>query len=91
MDWNIREARLWLREVPNLARAPIGEFNVLREDLHRRRFPQGSLFAEPWLARFTALSERGLLILDRAAGHVVLTPAGEVLVEAIINTELGED
>jgi coproporphyrinogen III oxidase-like Fe-S oxidoreductase len=28
VDWNIREARLWLREVPNLRNAPIGEFNV---------------------------------------------------------------
>jgi len=28
VDWNIREARLWLREVPHLASVPIGEFNV---------------------------------------------------------------
>jgi coproporphyrinogen III oxidase-like Fe-S oxidoreductase len=28
VDWNIREAELWLREVPHLAAAPIGEFNV---------------------------------------------------------------
>ncbi|NLU73158.1 radical SAM protein [Streptomyces sp. HNM0575] len=28
VDWNIREAQLWLREVPSLASAPIGEFNV---------------------------------------------------------------
>jgi oxygen-independent coproporphyrinogen-3 oxidase len=28
VEWNIREARLWLREVPQLASAPIGEFNV---------------------------------------------------------------
>ncbi|TQK42748.1 oxygen-independent coproporphyrinogen-3 oxidase [Streptomyces sp. SLBN-118] len=28
VDWNIREAEMWLREVPNLASAPIGEFNV---------------------------------------------------------------
>ncbi len=28
VDWNIREAKLWLRDVPNLASAPIGEFNV---------------------------------------------------------------
>lgn len=27
-DWNIREAELWLSAVPNLATAPIGEFNV---------------------------------------------------------------
>jgi coproporphyrinogen III oxidase-like Fe-S oxidoreductase len=27
-DLNIREARLWLKRVPNLASAPIGEFNV---------------------------------------------------------------
>jgi len=28
VDWNIREAELWLRDVPNLASAPVGEFNV---------------------------------------------------------------
>jgi coproporphyrinogen III oxidase-like Fe-S oxidoreductase len=28
VDWNIQEARLWLRAVPRLASAPIGEFNV---------------------------------------------------------------
>lgn len=28
VDRNIREAELWLRDVPNLASAPIGEFNV---------------------------------------------------------------
>jgi coproporphyrinogen III oxidase-like Fe-S oxidoreductase len=28
VDRNIHEARLWLRDVPNLASAPIGEFNV---------------------------------------------------------------
>ncbi|OLR90582.1 radical SAM protein [Actinokineospora bangkokensis] len=28
VDWNIREARLWLDAVPNLRRAPVGEFNV---------------------------------------------------------------
>jgi coproporphyrinogen III oxidase-like Fe-S oxidoreductase len=28
VDWNIREAQLWLKEVPNLRRAPVGEFNV---------------------------------------------------------------
>ncbi|WP_314174026.1 radical SAM protein [Streptomyces winkii] len=28
VDWNIREAELWLREVPHLASAPVGEFNV---------------------------------------------------------------
>ncbi|PWW67158.1 radical SAM protein [Actinokineospora spheciospongiae] len=28
VDWNIQEARLWLDAVPNLRRAPVGEFNV---------------------------------------------------------------
>jgi coproporphyrinogen III oxidase-like Fe-S oxidoreductase len=28
VDWNIREAQLWLRDVPHLASAPVGEFNV---------------------------------------------------------------
>ncbi|MCE7002833.1 radical SAM protein [Kibdelosporangium philippinense] len=28
VDWNIKEAKSWLREVPSLRTAPIGEFNV---------------------------------------------------------------
>ncbi|ONI74765.1 coproporphyrinogen III oxidase [Actinosynnema sp. ALI-1.44] len=28
VDWNIREAELWLAQVPSLRTAPIGEFNV---------------------------------------------------------------
>jgi len=28
VDWNIREARLWLRDVPHLGVAPVGELNV---------------------------------------------------------------
>ena len=28
VDWNIREARLWLAAVPSLRHAPVGEFNV---------------------------------------------------------------
>jgi oxygen-independent coproporphyrinogen-3 oxidase len=28
VDWNIKEARLWLERVPNLGTAPVGEFNV---------------------------------------------------------------
>lgn len=55
---------------------------------HRRRFPGGSLFAEPWRGQFESLAERGLLRLDEQAGRIELTPDGEVLVEAIINTEL---
>jgi oxygen-independent coproporphyrinogen-3 oxidase len=58
------------------------------EDLHRRRFPRRSLFAEPWADRFEDLQRRGLADLDRGAGQVKLTPEGRVLVEAIINTEL---
>ncbi|QFU93402.1 radical SAM protein [Amycolatopsis sp. YIM 10] len=60
----------------------------LDDGLHRSRFPGSSLFAEPWRAQFASLAERGLLRLDERAGRVELTPDGEVLVEAIINTEL---
>ncbi|MGZ3144271.1 radical SAM protein [Lentzea chajnantorensis] len=57
----------------------------VRDDLHRARFGR-SLFDEPWLSKFTSLRERGLLTMD--ADAVTLTDDGEVLVEAIINTEL---
>ncbi|OZM71808.1 coproporphyrinogen III oxidase [Amycolatopsis antarctica] len=60
----------------------------LDDTVHGRRFPGCSLFAGPWRAQFASLAERGLVTLDEAAGRITLTPAGEVLVEAIINTEL---
>jgi oxygen-independent coproporphyrinogen-3 oxidase len=60
----------------------------LRDDLHRARFPGRSLLAEPWRGAFESLAARGLATVDAAAGTVALTPVGQVLAEAIINTEL---
>ncbi|GAA3636531.1 radical SAM protein [Kineosporia mesophila] len=59
----------------------------LRDDVHRERFAGRSLFDEPWGERFEGLERRGLLVTDRAGGTVRLTPPGEVLVEAVMNTE----
>lgn len=58
----------------------------VRDSVHRRRFPGRSLFAEPWLGKFRSLADRELVRLGPDV--VELTPAGEVLVEAIITTEL---
>lgn len=60
----------------------------LRDSVHGERFPGRSLFAEPWLGKFRSLADRGLVRLDSEAGKVELTQTGEVLVEAIITTEL---
>jgi len=60
----------------------------LDDRLHQARFAGSSLFAEPWRGRFESLAERGLLRMDEATGRIELTPGGEVLVEAVINTEL---
>ncbi|MEA5361510.1 radical SAM protein [Amycolatopsis sp., V23-08] len=60
----------------------------LRDSVHASRFPGRSLFAEPWLGKFRSLADRGLVRLDSGAGKVELTKTGEVLVEAIITTEL---
>jgi coproporphyrinogen III oxidase-like Fe-S oxidoreductase len=60
----------------------------LSEHLHQRRFPGSSLFAQPWRDHFASLAERGLLTLEERTGRIALTGLGEVLVEAIINTEL---
>ncbi|MDT7797037.1 MAG: hypothetical protein QOI78_470 [Actinomycetota bacterium] len=60
----------------------------LRDSVHGERFPGRSLFAEPWLGKFRSLADRGLVRLDSGAGKVELTRTGEVLVEAIITTEL---
>lgn len=57
----------------------------VRDDLHRARFGR-SLHDTPWRSKFEALSARGLLTIDEDG--VTLTEDGEVLVEAIINTEL---
>ncbi|MEV6622665.1 radical SAM protein [Amycolatopsis sp. NPDC051106] len=60
----------------------------LRDSLHAARFPGRSLFAEPWLGKFQSLAARGLVELRPDDGVVALTRTGEVLVEAIITTEL---
>jgi coproporphyrinogen III oxidase-like Fe-S oxidoreductase len=60
----------------------------LRDSLHAARFPGRSLFAEPWLGKFRSLAARGLVELRPDDGVVALTRTGEVLVEAIITTEL---
>jgi oxygen-independent coproporphyrinogen-3 oxidase len=60
----------------------------LSDRLHGRRFPGRSLFDEPWRTVFGSLARRGLLDADEHAGEVALTPDGEVLVEAVINTDL---
>jgi oxygen-independent coproporphyrinogen-3 oxidase len=59
----------------------------VRSDVHRRRFGN-ALDDEPWRSHFDSLATRGLLTRDH--NGVTLTPDGEVLVEAIINTELDE-
>ncbi|RAJ68869.1 oxygen-independent coproporphyrinogen-3 oxidase [Streptomyces sp. Amel2xB2] len=59
----------------------------LSEELHRRRFPGASLFAEPWASRFGSLAERGLAVVDRDAQEIRLTRDGKVLVEAVMNSE----
>jgi oxygen-independent coproporphyrinogen-3 oxidase len=60
----------------------------LRDSLHASRFPGRSLFAEPWLGKFRSLASRGLVRLRPDDGVIELTGAGEVLVEAVITTEL---
>ncbi|WDZ83389.1 radical SAM protein [Micromonospora cathayae] len=69
-------------------RMALTSLQPLRDDLHRQRFPGRSLFAAPWTDRFAGLADRGLVTLDPTAGTVTLTPVGEVLVEAVINTDL---
>jgi oxygen-independent coproporphyrinogen-3 oxidase len=63
----------------------------LREDVHRSRFPGASLFSPRWRESFGSLARRGLLETDESAGTVTLTPVGETLVEAVINTELASE
>ena len=57
----------------------------VRDDLHRARFGR-SLADAPWREKFASLADRGLVTVDQDG--VTLTDDGEVLVEAIINTEL---
>ncbi|MCR3748909.1 radical SAM protein [Lentzea californiensis] len=57
----------------------------VRSDLHYARYGT-SLHDSPWGEKFGSLAERGLVSVDD--GGVSLTEDGEVLVEAIINTEL---
>ncbi|CAM3954567.1 coproporphyrinogen-III oxidase family protein [Kibdelosporangium persicum] len=56
----------------------------VRESVHRERFGR-SLVDGAWRATFESLVARGLLLTD--ADGLRLTPAGEVLVEAVINAD----
>lgn len=57
----------------------------VRDDVHRARHGR-SLLTDPWRPHLDSLAARGLAHVDDQG--IILTPAGEVLVEAIINTEL---
>jgi oxygen-independent coproporphyrinogen-3 oxidase len=57
----------------------------VRDDLHHAAYGR-SLHDSPWREKFASLAERGLVTVS--ADGVALTGDGEVLVEAIINTEL---
>jgi oxygen-independent coproporphyrinogen-3 oxidase len=57
----------------------------VRDDLHKAIYGR-SLHESPWREKFGSLAERGLVTIDGEG--VSLTDDGEVLVEAIINTEL---
>jgi coproporphyrinogen III oxidase-like Fe-S oxidoreductase len=59
----------------------------LDDRLHQERFPGRSLFDEPWRSRFASLQERGLAVVDDGGKRISLTADGEVLVEAVINSE----
>lgn len=59
----------------------------VRDDLHRARFGR-PLLTGPLRPALDSLAARGLATVDDAGGTLALTPDGEVLVEAIINTEL---
>ena len=76
-DATAREARA--------VKMALSTLQPVRDDLHRARFGR-SLSDSPWREKFGSLAERGLVRVD--AGGVALTDDGEVLVEAIINTEL---
>jgi oxygen-independent coproporphyrinogen-3 oxidase len=60
----------------------------VREDEHRRRFPDSPLLAGRFGQVFNSLQERGLMRVDRSQGVVALTELGATLIEAIINTEI---
>jgi oxygen-independent coproporphyrinogen-3 oxidase len=76
------------REARSL-RMALSTCQPLSDRVHRERFPGSSLLGEPWGPLWDDLADRGLVTVDRHGGTVNLTPEGQTLAEAIMNTEIG--
>jgi len=75
--------------VRQAVRMALSTCQPLREDVHRARFPGGSLLDGPYGPVFASLQERGLMDIDRDRGVVRPTALGATLIEAVINAEFG--
>jgi oxygen-independent coproporphyrinogen III oxidase len=75
-------------EIASSIRRSLSTCQPVRDDLHRARFPESSLFDRHWGPIFDNLENRGLARIDRDAGTIRLTQAGKTLVEAIMHKEV---
>jgi oxygen-independent coproporphyrinogen-3 oxidase len=75
-------------EIVGSIRRALSTCQPLRDDLHRARFPESSIFNSDWGPVFERLELRGLALTDRKSGTVGLTGVGKTLVEAIMHTEI---
>jgi oxygen-independent coproporphyrinogen-3 oxidase len=75
-------------QIASSIRRALSNCQPLRDDLHRQRFPESSLFDVRWKPIFCSLEDRGLASMDPRERTVALTGVGRSLVEAIINTEI---
>lgn len=75
-------------EVASSIRRALSTCQPIRDDLHRARFAESSLFDDEWGPIFEGLERRGLARVDRSDRAIALTEVGKTLVEAIMHTEI---
>jgi len=75
-------------EIASSIRRALYTCQPIRDDLHRARFAESSLFDGEWGPIFEGLERRGLAHVERSGRTIALTDVGKTLVEAIMHTEI---
>ena len=75
-------------EIASSIRRALSTCQPLRDELHRARFAESSLFDDEWGPIFERLEQRGLALVDGSSQTIGLTKVGKSLVEAIMHTEI---
>lgn len=75
-------------EISSSIRRALSTCQPIRDDLHRARFSESSLFDAEWGPIFERMEQRGLAVVNRSSETISLTKVGKTLVEALMHTEI---